>query len=126
VCVCVCLWGCVFVWMCFFCSESVCRNWFFFFYWRHPDVFWLCIPTVSTDKTQLINFQLKWRHVSIQGVITRPIKEPRLRYIKWKWSFLEFQDVYKSERTWIQLRLIFTIFHIIKCILVFIKKCSNW
>ena len=31
---------------------------------------------------------LKWRHVSTQGVIIRPIIEPCLRYIKWKCTFL--------------------------------------
>jgi len=39
-------------------------------------VFSLSIPRVSSVKTQLIYCQLKWRHVSTQGVIIRPIIEP--------------------------------------------------
>jgi len=60
------------------------------------------------------------RHISTQGVIIGPIIEPRLRYIKWECTFLGSQNIYNSERTWIQLRLIFTIWYIIKCILVFL------
>jgi len=52
-------------------------------------VFSLSIPTVNSVKTQLFYCQLKWWHVSTQGVIIRPIIEPCLRYIKWKckWKF---------------------------------------
>ena len=60
------------------------------FYWAVQ----LSIPTVSSVKTQLICCQLKWRHVSTQGVIIRPIIEPCLRYIKWKCTFLVSQSVY--------------------------------
>jgi len=42
----------------------------------------LSIPRVSSVKTQLIYYQLKWRNVSTQGVIIRPIIEPCMRYIK--------------------------------------------
>jgi len=40
------------------------------------------------SQNRLIYCQLKWRHVSTQGVIIRPIIEPCLRYIKWKCTFL--------------------------------------
>jgi hypothetical protein len=46
----------------------------------------LIILRVSSFKTQLIYCQLKWRHVSTQGVIIRPIIDPCLRYIKWKFT----------------------------------------
>jgi hypothetical protein len=59
------------------------------FNWSHPDVFSLSIPTVISVKTQLIYCQLKWRHVSTQGVVIRPIIEPCLRYIKWKCTIIE-------------------------------------
>ena len=74
---------------------------FFFFFWSLPDVFSLSIPRVSSVKTQLIYCQLKWRHFSTQGVIIRPITEPCMRYIKWKCTFLGYQNVYSSKRTWI-------------------------
>ena len=45
------------------------------------------IPRVRSVKTQLTYCQLRWRHVSTQGVIIRPIIEPCLRYIKWKCTF---------------------------------------
>jgi len=51
-------------------------------------VFSVSIARLSSVKTQLIYFQLKWRQVSTQGVIIRPIIEPCLRYIKWKCTFL--------------------------------------
>ena len=59
-----------------------------YFSWSHPNVFSLsrCIPRVSSVKIQLIYCQLKWRHVSTQGIIIRPIIEPCLMYIKWKWT----------------------------------------
>jgi len=50
-------------------------------------VFSPSIARVSSVKTHLIYCQLKWRHVSTQGVIIRPIIEPCLRYIKWKCPF---------------------------------------
>jgi len=34
--------------------------------------------------------------------------------------------VYNSERTWVQMRLIFTILYILKYIHVFLKNFSNW
>ena len=46
------------------------------------------IPRVSSVKTQLIHCQLKWRHVSTQGVTIRPCIEPCLRYIKWKCTLM--------------------------------------
>jgi len=49
----------------------------------------LRIPRVSSVKTQLIYCQLKWRHVSTQKVIIRPIIEPCFRYIKWKRTVLD-------------------------------------
>jgi hypothetical protein len=88
----------------------------FFYYWSHPDVFSLSIPSVSSVKTQLFYCQLKWRHVSAQGVIIRPIIETCMRYIKWKCTFLGSQNVYNSERTWVQMRLLFTILYILKYI----------
>ena len=51
-------------------------------YWSHPDVFSLSIPRVSSVKTQLFYCLLKWRHVSTQGVIIRPITEPYMKHIK--------------------------------------------
>jgi hypothetical protein len=42
-------------------------------------------------KTQLIYCQLKWRNISTQGVIIKPIIEPCMRYIKWKCRFLGSQ-----------------------------------
>jgi len=54
------------------------------------------IPRISSVKTQLMYCQLKWRHVSTQWVIIRPITEPCLRYIKWKCKFLGSQNVYNS------------------------------
>jgi hypothetical protein len=69
-----------------------------------------CIPKVSSVKTQQIYFQLKWRHVSTQGVIIMPIIEPCLRYIKWKCTFLGIpKNVYSSVRTWVQMRLVLTL-----------------
>jgi len=65
------------------------------------------IQRVSSVKTQLIYCQLKWRHVSTHRVIIRPIIEPCLRHIKWKCTFLGSQNVYNSNRTWIQERLVF-------------------
>jgi hypothetical protein len=38
----------------------------------------------SQNTTNLLS---KWRHVSTQAVIIRPIIEPCLRYIKWKCTF---------------------------------------
>ena len=38
------------------------------------------------------------------------------------WIFILFN----SERTWVQMSLIFTILYILKYILVFLKKFSNW
>ena len=49
-------------------------------------------------------------------VVIRPIIELCLRYIKWKCTFLGSQNVYNCERTWVQLKSIFTILYIIKCI----------
>jgi hypothetical protein len=48
----------------------------------HNRFILLSIPRVSSVKTHLIYCQLKWRHVSTQGVIIRPIIEPCLRYIE--------------------------------------------
>jgi hypothetical protein len=39
----------------------------------------------SQNTTNLLS---KWRHVSTQGVIIRPIIEPSMRYIKWKCTFM--------------------------------------
>jgi hypothetical protein len=66
----------------------------------------LIIPRVSPVKTQLIYCQLKWRHVSTRGVIIRSIIEPCLRYINRKCTFLGSQNVYNSERTWVQFIII--------------------
>jgi len=74
-------------------------------------VFSRSIPRVISVKTQLIYCQLKWLHVSTQGVIIRPIIEACMRYIKWKGTFLGSQNIYNSERTWVQMRLIFTILY---------------
>jgi hypothetical protein len=63
-------------------------------------VFSQSIPRVSSVKTQLIYCQLKWLHVSSQGVIIRPITEPFLRYIKGKLTLLLFQKVYNNASTW--------------------------
>ena len=63
-------------------NNSVCK-----FNCSHLVVFSLSISRVSSVKTQLIYCQLKWRHVSTQGVIIRPIVEPCLRYYKWKCTF---------------------------------------
>jgi len=54
----------------------------------------LSIPKVSSVKTQLTYCQLKWRNVSTQGVIIRPIIEPCMRYIKWKCTFLDPKNVH--------------------------------
>jgi hypothetical protein len=82
-------------------------------------------PRVSSVKTQLMYCQLNWRHVSTQGVIIRPIIEPCMRYIKWKCTFLGSQNVYNIERTWLQIRLIYTILYILKCILLFLKSAET-
>jgi hypothetical protein len=73
---------------------------------NYPFVTDICIPRVSSVKTQPIYCQLNWRHVSAQGVIIRPITESCMRYIKWKCTFLGSQNVYSSDRTWVQIRLI--------------------
>jgi len=70
-------------------------------------------PRVRSVKTQLICCELKWRHVSTQGVIIRPVIEPYLKYIKWKCTFVGSQNVYNSERTLVQLRLVFTVLYVI-------------
>ena len=51
------------------------------------------LQELSSVKTQLIYCQLKWWHVSTQGVIMRAIIEPCMRYIKWKCIFLWSQNV---------------------------------
>ena len=71
----------------------------------------LIIPRVSSVKTQLFYCQLKWRRVSTHRVVIRPIIEPGMRYSKWKCTLLGSQNVYNSERTWIQMRLIFTVLY---------------
>ena len=104
----------------------------YFFYWSHPDVFSLSIPRVRSVKTQLIYCELKWRHVSTQGVTMRPIIESRMRYINWKWTFLGSQNVYNSKRTWVELRLIFTILYILTLrrlmsyIYIYIWSTHSW
>jgi len=60
----------------------------------------LSIPRVSSVKTQLIYCQLKWRHVSSQGVIIRPIIEPCFRYIKWKHTSSESTHQVKVHIKW--------------------------
>ena len=103
------------IWIGSFHAESLTLNLVFSPKWSHPYVFFLLsIARGSSVKTQLIYCQLKWRHVSTQEVIIRPIIEPCLRYIKWKCT-MGSQNVYNSVRTWVQLRLIFTILYIIKC-----------
>ena len=79
---------------------------FFFFNEVIPMCFRLRILRVSSVKTQLIYCQLKWRHVLTHRVIIRPIIEPCFRYIKWKCTFLGSQNVYNSNRMWIQMRFI--------------------
>ena len=96
----------------FFKNISVFRSLFVSFNGSHPDVFSLTIPRVNLVKTQLIYCQLTWRHFSTQGIIIRPIFETCLRYIKWKCAFLGSKNVYNSKRTWVQIRLIFTILYI--------------
>ena len=80
----------------------------------------MSILRVSSVKTQLFYCQIRWRHVSTQGVIIRPIIEPCLRCINWKCTFLGFQNVYNSERTWVQIRLMFRIFFMCVCIYIYI------
>jgi len=43
----------------------------------------------SQNTTNLLS---KWRHVSTQAVIIRPIIEPCMRYIKWKSTFMGSQN----------------------------------
>jgi hypothetical protein len=66
------------------------------FNWSHPDVFLIKYSRVSSVKTQLIYCQLKWQHVSTHRVIIRPIIEPCLRYIKWKWTFYVYGSVHHN------------------------------
>jgi len=82
-------------------GHLVCKK---FKYWKSK---------FSQNTTNLLS---KWRHVSTQWVvIIRPIIETCLRYIKWKCTFGS-QNFYNSVRTWVQLKLIFPILYIIKCI----------
>ena len=65
---------------------------------------------VVTGRSQVwvgTNLLSKWRHVSTQGVIIRPIIEPYLRYIKWKCTFLGGQNAYANNRRRVPTRLIF-------------------
>jgi hypothetical protein len=55
------------------------------------------IPRISSIKTQLIYCQLKWRHVSTQAVIIRPIIETCLGYIKRKFTIFGSKNIYNND-----------------------------
>jgi hypothetical protein len=85
-----------------------------------PMCFHFSILRVSSVKTELINCQLNWQHVSTHRVIIRPIIELCLRYIKKKCTFLGSQNVYKV-RNMDKRRLIFYNVEYIKIYPIVIK-----
>jgi len=68
-----------------------------------------CIPRVSSVKTQIIYYQLKWPHVSTQGVIMKPIIEPCLRYIKWKCTFTLRYINSRQQHMWMKREAVITV-----------------
>jgi len=77
-------------------------------------VFSLSMPKVSSFKTQIFYCKLKWRHVSTQGVIIRPIIEPCMGWVsEWvsEWSMFLVVSCCSSYMSYKRNTDIFMLFH---------------